>query len=211
MKNEYKQKLSRAEQKQLEAESESYQQIIDELIPITQELQASIDEINPHFNEKKAMIDFEQTEIEATRFANDFINALISLYIKDTNKQNAPYFLAKKQNDIFTLTDLYEQIFQNKAISAMMFYDINNAEKKHPRTFEVLSKHQQMRSETTLLKVRLENEMTLSWHNVVALYDTLQQLDEVNEIAEGYVIEDENIRSTIATHQDIVKRLKEKH
>ena len=71
-----------------------------------------------------------------------------------------------------------------------------------------VSKHQQMRSETTLLKVKLENEMILSWHNVVSLYDTMQQMDEVNEMAEGVIVEDDIVRSTIATHQDIVKRLK---
>ena len=161
MKN-YKQKLSAREKKQLELEQESYQQIIDEIAPITEELHANIKDIVPQFNENKSIIDFEQAEIEASKFATDFIDAQISLYITNPVKRNEPYFLAKKQNDIFTLVELYEQILQNKAISKIMIQELNNSEKRHPRTFEVLSKHQQMRSETTLLKVKLENEMILS-------------------------------------------------
>jgi len=205
----YTQKLSKKERDQLELEQESYQQIINEMTPITQELQASIDDIIPNFNENKSIIDFQQAEVEASKFATDFINAQINLYIKDNNKQNKPYFLAKKQNDIFTLSDLYEQILENKAISKMMFQELNSSEKKHPRSFEVLSKHQQMRSEATLLKVKLENEMILSWHNAVSLHDTMEQLDEVNEIVEGVIVENE-VKSTIASHQDLIKRLKGK-
>ena len=203
----YKQKLSKKEKDQLELEQESYQQIINEMAPINEELQANINEILPHFNENKSIIDFKQAEVEAEKYANDFINAQISLYIRDTNKQDKPYFIAKKQNDIFTLTDFYEQILENKAISKIMFQEINNAEAKHPRMFEVLSKHQQIRSETTTLKIKLENEMILSWHNAVALYDTLEQLNETEEIAEGILINDTNHRPTIASHQDMIRRL----
>ena len=205
----YKQKLSKKEKEQLALEQESYQQIINEMTPINNELQASINDILPDIVEKKSMIDFQQIEIEAAKLATDFIDAQLNLYVKDPNKRNEIYLVAKRQNDIFTLTNFYEQMWENKMISKMMFEELNNAEKKHPRLFEVLSKHQQVRSETIITKVKLENDMILSWHNVVALHDTIQQANEISEIAEGVIVEDDVNKSIIGTHQDMIKEFKE--
>ena len=206
----YTQKLSKKERDQLELERESYQQIINEMTPITQEIQANIEDIIPCFNKNQPIIDIQKAEIESTNYATSFVDAQIGLYIKDTNKRNDPYFQAKRNADIFTLMDLYNQILQNKAMADMQIYDLNNAEKRNPRMFEVLTKHQQMRAEILMVKVRLENEMMVNWHNVVATHTTLQQLDEMNEISEGELVEDPNAGSTIATHQAMIKRLKEK-
>ena len=51
------QKLSAAERKQLNAEQESYQQIINEMPPLAQEYQTSVEELIPCYDSNNLIID----------------------------------------------------------------------------------------------------------------------------------------------------------
>jgi len=201
------QKLSAAERKQLNAEQESYQQIINEMTPLTQEYQTSVEELIPCYDSNNLIIDIAKIDAESTRYATDFVDSQIELYVKDADKRNAPYFQTKRNSDIFTLKDLYNQILQNKAAADMQIHDLNTAEKRNPRMFEVLAKYQQMRAEVLMVEMRVKNEMIMNWYSAVELYNTMQA--EIYELSEGILIEeDTSNKPMIATHQDMVKRLK---